>query len=98
MRIEVTWLTPLVQECVQIEVPEGTTVREAVLRSGIMERHAGVRLDAGWVGVFARLVPLDTRLQEGDRVELYRPLEVDAKTARRQRARAATRRRDEGSS
>jgi uncharacterized protein len=44
------------------------------------------------VGVFGELVQLDTCLQDGERVEVYRPLLADPKEARRRRARAKQKR------
>jgi putative ubiquitin-RnfH superfamily antitoxin RatB of RatAB toxin-antitoxin module len=40
------------------------------------------------VGIWGKRVSPDTTVRAGDRVELYRPLEVDPREARRQRARA----------
>ena len=68
-------------------IEEGTTVREAIERSGIMSHcPPGYQLEAGWVGVFGRQVPLDSLANDGDRIELYRPLAVDPMQARRLRA------------
>ena len=44
------------------------------------------------VGIFGRVVPRDQPLQNGDRVEIYRALPNDPKTARRQRARQSLQR------
>ena len=66
---------------------EGATVREAIEHSGIMAQcPPGYQLEAGWVGIFGRQVPLDSFVSDGDRIELYRPLEVDPMQARRLRA------------
>jgi len=63
---------------VEIRLPEGATVRDALLAAG---------MTAEKVGIFGKLVKLETRLADGDRVEIYRPLAVDPKEARRRRAR-----------
>ena len=60
-----------------VNLPVGATVRDALAASGF-EGHA--------VGIFGKRVELDHRLADGDRVEIYRPLAVDPKEARRQRA------------
>ena len=60
-----------------VNLPAGATVRDALAASGF-EGHA--------VGIFGKRVDLDQRLAEGDRVEIYRPLAMDPKEARRQRA------------
>lgn len=63
---------------IEVELPAGALVRDALAASG---------LQAGQVGIFGRKATLETRLADGDRVELYRPLAVDPKEARRRRAR-----------
>ncbi len=62
----------------RFELEEGATVRAALAAA----RRTGVRA----VGIHGRRVTLDTPLADGDRVEIYRPLRVDPKEARRQRA------------
>ena len=66
-----------------LNLPAGATVREALAASGF-EGHA--------CGIFGKRVELDHRLADGDRVEIYRPLAMDPKEARRQRARKNKRR------
>lgn len=76
-------------DLVSLQVPDGCTVEQALRASGLLERH-GLAIDASSsVGVWARLKPLDHILREGDRVEVYRPLKVDPKEARRQRYRGS---------
>ena len=74
---------------VTVRVAQGTTLREAVARSGLAARHPTV--DLARAGVWGRVRPPGTALRDGDRVELYRPLQVDPKEARRLRARAQPR-------
>lgn len=80
---------------IALQVHEGTTVGDALRRSGLLERHPAIDLSAQKVGVWGRVQPLETALRERDRVEVYRPLTVDPKEARRLRYRkdkAASRR------
>jgi putative ubiquitin-RnfH superfamily antitoxin RatB of RatAB toxin-antitoxin module len=67
---------------VSLNLSPGATVRDAVVASGF-----AVDLENGAFGVFGRRVALDRALAEGDRVEIYRPLAMDPKEARRRRAR-----------
>ena len=60
-----------------LSLPAGATVRDALAASGL-EGHA--------CGIFGKRVALDRKLAEGDRVEIYRPLAMDPKEARRRRA------------
>ncbi len=85
--VEVAYAEPDRQELVRIEVPSGTTVAEAIARSGIDDRIDGLDATEGNVGIFGQVRPLDTVLKPGDRVEIYRPLICDPKEIRRQRAR-----------
>lgn len=71
-------------EVVALRLPEGSTLADAVSASGLLQRH-GLDPAALRAGVWSRPFPADTVLRERDRVEIYRPLLVDPKEARRQR-------------
>lgn len=86
MDVEVVYALGKAAEVVKLKLPAGATVAQAIAASGIAARHA-VDLDA--VGIFGRRVPPATRLADGDRVEIYRPLALDPKEQRRRRARKA---------
>jgi putative ubiquitin-RnfH superfamily antitoxin RatB of RatAB toxin-antitoxin module len=85
IRIEVAYATPARQTLLELEVAAGTTVGEAIGLSGIEGAHPEMDSSVAQVGIFGRLVSRDTVLEEGDRVEIYRPLQTDPKNARRQR-------------
>lgn len=77
-------------ECVfdaGLVLPRGSTVADAIERSGIRDARPDVEIRADCIGIFARKVSPGTLLRDGDRVEIYRPLAVDPKEARRKRAR-----------
>ena len=78
MKIEVVDARPGGARVVSVDLPAGATVRDALALSG---------LDGHAFGIFGKRAGLDHRLNDGDRVEIYRPLAVDPKEARRQRAR-----------
>lgn len=78
LRIEVVHALPERQERVALELEEGATVRMALAAAGMAPAHA--------VGIHGRRTTLDTRLADGDRVEIYRPLRADPQEARRRRA------------
>jgi putative ubiquitin-RnfH superfamily antitoxin RatB of RatAB toxin-antitoxin module len=85
--VEVAYALPDQQVLLAFEVEEGTTAREAVERSGILDQHPEIELmKSNKIGVFGKLVKPDQVLREGDRVEIYRPLIADPKEVRRQRA------------
>jgi putative ubiquitin-RnfH superfamily antitoxin RatB of RatAB toxin-antitoxin module len=76
---------PRAVEQVALTLPQGATLADALRCSGLLERH-GLSLDEHLsVGIWMKARPLDTVLREADRVEIYRPLRVDPKEARRQR-------------
>jgi hypothetical protein len=70
----------------EVELPAGSSVADALTRSGIATRHPEIKLAAMDVGVYGHRVALDSVLADGDRVEIYRSLQVDPKDARRRRA------------
>ena len=86
MNIEVAYAGPEGQWLVALEVPEGTTALDAVVRSGVPEKLRGFDPSSSRLGVFARPVSHEAILRDGDRVEIYRPLLADPKSARRARA------------
>jgi putative ubiquitin-RnfH superfamily antitoxin RatB of RatAB toxin-antitoxin module len=86
IRISVVYAERDRQTLLELEVEPGTTAAEAVARSGIRAQHPGIATGAV-LGVWGRIVAPQAPLAAGDRVEIYRPLEVDPKQARRGRAR-----------
>ncbi len=68
-----------------VVVEPGATVAQAIERSGLPRARPGLDWRGATVGVWGRPCGLDAVLGEGDRVELYRPLQVDPKLARRER-------------
>ena len=78
IRVEVVAAWPRRAKISRLELPDGSLVRDAL-------RAAGIKADA--VGVFGKRVAPDEPLSDGDRVEIYRPLALDPKERRRQRAR-----------
>jgi putative ubiquitin-RnfH superfamily antitoxin RatB of RatAB toxin-antitoxin module len=77
VRVEIVIAYPDGAQARSLDVPADATVRDALAASG---------LDGHACGIFGKRVALDHRLQEGDRVEIYRALAMDPKEARRRRA------------
>lgn len=65
------------------EVPDDSTVRDAIERSGILRMFPTIDLGVQKVGIFGRVVKLDAALKPGDRVEIYRPITCDPQTVPR---------------
>lgn len=70
---------------VQIDLPDGVCVKDALRACSGMSAFAGVDLMGLDTGVWGKLATHTKLLADGDRVELYHPLTVDPKVARRMR-------------
>jgi uncharacterized protein len=88
IEVEVAYADPERQLIVKVEVPAGTTAIEAARLSGIEEQFPEIDLGKNRMGVFGKLCKPDRPLNAGDRVEIYRPLLVDPRAARRELAAA----------
>ena len=84
--VEVAYARPDEQLILEVEVAAGSTLLQAVEKSGILERFPEINPAAMKVGIFGKLKKPDQVLQAGDRVEIYRPLIADPKQVRKQRA------------
>jgi putative ubiquitin-RnfH superfamily antitoxin RatB of RatAB toxin-antitoxin module len=83
MQIGVAYSEPGNQIWLNIEVPDESTVKDAIDRSGILRQFPHIDLAAQKVGVFGRLVKLDAALKAGDRIEIYRGIIADPETVPR---------------
>ena len=83
MQIGVAYSEPGQQIWLNIEVPDASTVSEAIERSGILKQFPHIDLGAQKVGVFGRLVKLNAALKAGDRIEIYRAIIADPETVPR---------------
>lgn len=85
VNIEIAYGTADKQLLQQMQVEEGTTAREAVIRSRIAEEFPDADVRHAPLGIFGKQVKDDTVLRDKDRIEVYRPLLIDPKEARRRR-------------
>lgn len=83
--VQVCYALPQRQVLLDVTVPAGATVEEAIRRSGILAQCPEIDLARQRVGVFGKLKPLSAPLRMHDRVEIYRPLSADPKVARQRR-------------
>lgn len=86
IQVEVAYARPDRQEVVRLQLPQGSTLRQAVEASGLAQRYPEIDLAKGRFGIYAKLAKVDTVLRDRDRVEIYRPLIADPKEVRKQRA------------
>ncbi len=87
MKIELVYALRDRQIVRELDVFAGTTVASAVERSGLLAEFPEISLKTTPMGIYGRVVAIDTVLREGDRVEIYRSLHVEPKEARRKRLR-----------
>lgn len=85
LRVEVVYCSgPGAADVVSLDLPSGAVLADAVTSSGLLQRH-GLQPEGLRVGIWCRPCEPTTPLRERDRVEIYRPLTVDPKEARRLR-------------
>lgn len=84
--VEVVFATPKVQALLPVTLAKNATVADALLESGLLRQFPETSFDSLQAGIWGRPVARDQILSDGDRVEFYRPLELDPKEARRQLA------------
>ncbi|ACC70498.1 RnfH family protein [Paraburkholderia phymatum] len=85
LTVQVCYALPGEQTLIQLQLPPGVTLRQAIDASGVLTRHPEIDLTKHKTGVYGKLKPLDAVLADHDRVEIYRPLIVDPKLARQRR-------------
>jgi putative ubiquitin-RnfH superfamily antitoxin RatB of RatAB toxin-antitoxin module len=83
MQIGVAYSEPAQQLWLRIEVPDETTVQQAIAQSGILGKFPDVDLSACAVGIFGKMAEMDAVLKPGDRVEIYRAITADPATVPR---------------
>jgi putative ubiquitin-RnfH superfamily antitoxin RatB of RatAB toxin-antitoxin module len=83
MQVEIVFALPDRQVLRALDVPDGATVADVIASSTLASEFPETNLEDLQAGVWGRLVGRDHVVAEGDRVELYRPLEMDPKDARR---------------
>ena len=92
LRVEVVYALPERCWTFPVQLATGATVADALAAAGVEAAVPGAVVDPGRLAVFGRTASLQTRLHDGDRVEVLRPLVADPKQARRRRARDAAKR------
>ena len=83
MNVGVAFARSSAQVWMTIDVPEGSTVREVIERSGILDQFPEIDLEKNKVGIFGSVAKLEKKVAEGDRVEIYRPIHPDAELLER---------------
>ena len=84
--IEVVYANFERQELVALQIPVGTTVGQAIYKSGLLSSFPEIDVTDLKVGIFGNVCKVEQLVKQADRIEIYRPLIHDPKEARRQRA------------
>lgn len=73
------------QTWLRLEVPDDSTVQQAIELSGMLKQYPLIDLETQKVGIFGKLAKLDAPVKDGDRVEIYRKITVDPAQVQRRR-------------
>ena len=90
--VEVAYAWPGQQTLIEVKLQAGSTIEAAIERSGILMQCPEINLAVQEVGIFSRLCQLSDEVFNGDRIEIYRPLIIDPKEARRAKAKKSLKR------
>ncbi len=83
MKVGVVYALPGKQTWLNVEVADGSTVQQAIERSGILAQCPEIDLTQQKVGMFGKMAALDAVVEDGARIEIYRPITADPKTVHR---------------
>jgi putative ubiquitin-RnfH superfamily antitoxin RatB of RatAB toxin-antitoxin module len=83
MNVGVAYADKFKQVWLKLEVPDGSTVREAIEHSRILDQFPEIDLERQKVGVFGKVTKLTARIEEGARIEIYREITADPETVER---------------
>lgn len=83
MNIGIAYADKFKQRWIKLEVPDGSTVREVIEHSGILQTFPEIDLEKQLVGIFGKVAKLDTTVEEGARVEIYRKITADPELVER---------------
>jgi putative ubiquitin-RnfH superfamily antitoxin RatB of RatAB toxin-antitoxin module len=83
MNVGVAYADKFKQIWLKLDVPEGATLRDAIEKSGLLKQFPKIDLNKQKVGIFGKLTKLDAKLEEGIRIEIYRPITADPETIER---------------
>ena len=93
IRVEVVYVTTTRQAAKTLTLSAGSSVEAAIRASGFLEEFPEIDLAINRIGIFGEFAGLDQKLEDGERVEIYRALLADPKETRRRRAQAKKKRR-----
>jgi len=85
MNISIAYVDDETQYWQRLDVPEGISVKQAIEISGILNSHPSINLAEQKVGIHGKITELDSSPNDGDRIEIYRPITADPTTVKRRK-------------
>lgn len=86
MNVGVAYADRFKQVWLKLEVPDGSTIRQAIEHSGLLRQFPEIDLEQQKVGIFGKVTKLDAPVEEGARIEIYRPITADPELVERRDA------------
>ncbi len=83
MNIGVAYAGKNRQVWLKLDVPDGSTVEQAIEHSGVLKMFPEIDLGKHKVGIFGKVIKLDAAAEDGARIEIYRPITADPETVER---------------
>lgn len=83
MNVGVAYAGSKKQVWLKIEAPDGSTVRDVIAQSGLLKQFPEIDLASQKVGIFGKLTKLDAVVEDGNRIEIYRPITADPELVER---------------
>ncbi len=83
MNVGVAYADKFKQVWLKLEIPDGSSIREAIEHSGLLDQFPDINLDKQKVGVFGKVTKLDAKAEEGTRIEIYREITADPELVER---------------
>ena len=84
--VEVVYAYPERYFLKKLTLENPITIQKAIVQSGFLEKYTEIDLRQNKVGIFSRTTKLTDMVENGDRIEIYRPLIADPKEIRRKKA------------
>lgn len=84
--VEVVYAYPEKYFLKKIELDNPISIQNVILQSGVLQKYTEIDLRENKIGIFSRPAKLTDLVENGDRIEIYRPLIADPKEIRRKRA------------
>lgn len=83
MNVGVAYADKFKQVWLKLEVPDGSSVRQAIEYSGMLQQFPEINLERQKVGIFGKVTRLDAAVSDGDRIEIYREITADPELVER---------------